>query len=653
MANITPRLLLVEDDEDDYILTCDYLEQFTTHQFAIDWVTNQDDALREMAKNCHDICLLDYQLGAENGLSVLKRGIEAGFTSPIIMLTGQADEKVDLAALDAGAVDYLIKSELSGIRFARSIRYALARREIEKERVDRLKAEAENRSKDRFLAHLSHELRTPLTSILGYTELLMNSEMGREARAELRIILNNSKHLLSLLNNMLDLSKIAADKLELNITEVSLDSLIADVYALMRVAAHDKGLTLTISSVSPLPLQIYTDETRLRQVLINLISNAIKFTEKGQITVRLWMEQNSACHLLYFDVTDTGIGIPEDKRLNIFKPFEQVADVVSRHQGGSGLGLAICTELTAKMGGAIELDSQFGVGSRFTVHIATGDVSQVRHEELSFDAKPINTHATEALCYSGKVLVVDDVNDIRILVGHLVSATGLTVEYARNGLEALDRIKASMLDQQPYDLVLIDIHMPVMDGTTAIKHIRAENFNGPVVAMTAATMKGVRQELMEQGFSKVLEKPINNDALIYVLKSAMEEEQVKDEGSRVAALTSDIHYLLVEDDPDAADITALLLQKLGVNVQIAHSGQQCLELFTQRTDWTKVLLDLHLPDTNGFVLAKKLRRHNPHLDIVILSGDQPEDAKLLEAGINTFLLKPINRQILTDLVNNG
>jgi two-component system sensor histidine kinase/response regulator len=653
MANITPRLLLVEDDEDDYILTCDYLEQFTTHQFAIDWVTNQDDALREMAKNCHDICLLDYQLGAENGLTILERGIEAGFTSPIIMLTGQADEKVDLAALDAGAVDYLIKSELSGTRFARSIRYALARREIEKERVDRLKAEAENRSKDRFLAHLSHELRTPLTSILGYTELLMNSELGREARAKLGIVLSNGKHLLSLLNNMLDLSKIAADKLELNITEVSLDSLMADVYALMRVAANDKGLILTISSESPLPLQIYTDETRLRQVLINLISNAIKFTEKGKITVRLWMAQNNVCHLLYFDVSDTGIGIPEDKRQSVFQPFEQVADVVSRHQGGSGLGLAICTELIAKMGGAIELDSTFGTGSCFTVHIATGDVSQVRHEELSFDAKLFSPHGAEAFCYSGKVLVVDDVNDIRLLVGHLVSATGLTVEYAKNGLEALERVKASMLDQQPYDLVLIDIHMPVMDGTTAIKHIRAEHFNGPVVAMTAATMKGVRQELMEQGFSKVLEKPINNDALISVLKSCMEEGQVKEEGYCTPTSTSDCHYLLVEDDPDAADITALLLRKLGVNVQIAYSGQQCLELFSQRTDWTKVLLDLHLPDANGFVLAKKLRQQNPSLDIVILSGDQPEDVKLQEAGINTFLLKPINRQILADLVNSG
>ena len=276
MSNSISRLLLVEDDEDDYILARDYIEQLSTLEFEIDWVTNQHDALAKMAENRHDICLLDYQLGAENGLTVLKRAIAAGFTSPIIMLTGQADEEVDMAALDAGAVDYIIKSELSSSRFARAIRYALARREIEKERVDRLKAEAENRSKDRFLAHLSHELRTPLTSILGYTELLMDSKMGQSAQSELSIVLSNSKHLLSLLNNMLDLSKIAADKLELNLSEVNLDALIADVYALMSIPATDKGLTLTVISDTPLPLKIQTDATRFRQVLINLISNAIK-----------------------------------------------------------------------------------------------------------------------------------------------------------------------------------------------------------------------------------------------------------------------------------------------------------------------------------------------------------------------------------------
>ena len=599
------------------------------------------------------------------------------------MLTGQADEEVDMAALDAGAVDYIIKSELSSSRFARAIRYALARREIEKERVDRLKAEAENRSKDRFLAHLSHELRTPLTSILGYTELLMDSKMGQSAQSELSIVLNNSKHLLSLLNNMLDLSKIAADKLELNLSEVNLDALIADVYALMSIPATDKGLTLTVISDTPLPLKIQTDATRFRQVLINLISNAIKFTEQGSVTVRLWCKEREECEFLYFSVTDTGIGIPQNQLDSVFKPFEQVADVVSRRQGGSGLGLAICNELVAKMGGEVSLQSTFGEGSSFTAYIHTGDTKQSPHEVLSFDAKPIIAKECNTLNYQGKVLVVDDVNDIRMLVGHMVQNSGLQVEYGRNGLEALDKVTDAHNDGQPYDLVLIDIHMPVMNGSEAIKQIRSSGIQSPVVAMTAATMKGVRDQLISQGFTNVLEKPINLDALMKVLDShltpvskvtqcpdessaAMEPSAMKEPSAEMepSAVTKQnnvsqhsesqnkLHYLLVEDDVDAADITALLLENLGVDVHVAHSGQECLDVFKQRNDWSKVLMDLNLPDANGLNLAKEIHKSSPQVEMVILSGEEPDAQSMTDADISKFILKPINKQVLSDLVKD-
>jgi len=205
MLDKVTRLLLVEDDEDDYILTCDYLDQLDSHTFDIEWISSPEQAISILSKNDHDICLLDYRLGASNGLSVLKKAIANGFSGPIIMLTGQSNDELDSAALDAGAVDYLIKTEMSSSRFARAIRYALARKDVEGERVERLKAEAENRSKDRFLAHLSHELRTPLSSILGYTELLLQSDFSKQAENELGVIYRNGKHLLSLLNDVLDL----------------------------------------------------------------------------------------------------------------------------------------------------------------------------------------------------------------------------------------------------------------------------------------------------------------------------------------------------------------------------------------------------------------------------------------------------------------
>ena len=215
------RVLLVEDDEDDFILTSEYLHQLASHSFEIDWVTNPTKALEQLNLGKHDICLLDYQLGAYNGLTVLERASENGCSIPIIMLTGQSDEALDQSALAAGAVDYLVKSEMTTARFARAIRYALARQEIENERLERINAETQNQSKDRFLAHLSHELRTPLTSILGYTEILLNSNKAPNAEPELNIILNNGQHLLGLLNNVLDLSKIAVGKLCLLYTSPS------------------------------------------------------------------------------------------------------------------------------------------------------------------------------------------------------------------------------------------------------------------------------------------------------------------------------------------------------------------------------------------------------------------------------------------------
>ena len=354
------KLLLVEDDEDDYILTRDYLEQLSSHVFDIEWITSPEQAVEVLSKNQHDICLLDYRLGASDGLSVLKQALKNGFCGPIIMLTGQSNDALDSAALDAGAVDYLVKSEMSGSRFARSIRYALARRDVEDERVERLKAEAENRSKDRFLAHLSHELRTPLSSILGYTELLMLSDFNKQAENELGVIYRNGKHLLSLLNDVLDLSKIAVDKLELSLSEVNLDSLMADVFTLMRVSALDKGLSLKFESLEPLPLVVRIDATRLRQILINLINNAIKFTEQGEIVVNAWTDMVAEREMLFFSIKDSGLGIAPEKQALIFKPFEQIADVESRSVGGAGLGLAICSELLSRMQGDISLDSHVG-----------------------------------------------------------------------------------------------------------------------------------------------------------------------------------------------------------------------------------------------------------------------------------------------------
>lgn len=647
------KLLLVEDDEDDYILTRDYLEQLSSHVFDIEWISSPEQAIHVLSKNEHDICLLDYRLGASDGLSVLKKAIKNGFCGPIIMLTGQSNDALDSAALDAGAVDYLVKSEMSGSRFARSIRYALARRDVEDERVERLKAEAENRSKDRFLAHLSHELRTPLSSILGYTELLMLSDFNKQAENELGVIYRNGKHLLSLLNDVLDLSKIAVDKLELNLSDVNLDSLMADVFTLMRVSALDKGLSLRFESLAPLPLVVNADDTRLRQILINLINNAIKFTEQGEIVVNAWTEMVVEREMLFFSIKDSGVGIAPEKQALIFKPFEQIADVESRSVGGAGLGLAICSELLSRMQGTISLDSHEGEGSTFTISLYPGNIKKVKRNLLKLDLTPNMQQKTTPCQVTGHVLVVDDLRDLRVLVGHLISSVGADVDYADNGKQALDKVKKQLTERHAtYDIIFLDIHMPVMGGKEAAIELRKLGFKGAIIALTAATMKGIRNELTALGFDDMIAKPVDSNLLYQCLESRLGQK-----AQRISSIPSTAkpnakikRFLLVEDDADAAQITQLLLESLDVETTIVTNVEACCTMLKQDSDYDKVLLDMQLPDGSGLELAGFIKEHYPSIKRVIISGMEPDAVHIRQLEIDQVLLKPINLALLNELV---
>ena len=639
------RVLLVEDDEDDFILTSEYLHQLASHSFEIDWVTNPTKALEQLNLGKHDICLLDYQLGAYNGLTVLERASENGCSIPIIMLTGQSDEALDQSALAAGAVDYLVKSEMTTARFARAIRYALARQEIENERLERINAETQNQSKDRFLAHLSHELRTPLTSILGYTEILLNSNKAPNAEPELNIILNNGQHLLGLLNNVLDLSKIAVGKLEYNFSTINVDSFIADIFCLMQVHAADKGLTLKMHAKNALPLQIYSDPVRLRQVLINLIHNGIKFTETGQVTLTIWTEFINEQELMKFSVADTGQGIPEHMLGNIFKPFEQVEDFISRKEQGAGLGLSICTELVQHMGGSITVNSVVNQGSEFVFSVDPGDIADQERVLLAFEQEHTSHEIIALTPLQGHVLVVDDMDDIRQLIGQLCQSFGLKVSYASNGLQAIEQCKSAKENNHCFDLILMDIHMPTLDGKRAIKEIRALNFDNAIIAVTAATMKGVKQELLALGFNHIVAKPIDKNELYQGLANYLNIE------NQSSALQNSVQrFLVVEDDEDAADVTVLLLESLGIEAVKAHTAEICQDLLIKENNWTTILLDLHLPDASGLDLAHSIKQSHPNIRLILVSGATVPEPSLKQAGINKAILKPINLEILKGLI---
>lgn len=689
------KILLVEDDEDDYFLTSDYLAQCESPTFELTWVTNSQDAVEALKTETFDLCLLDYLLGAENAIDVLGVLKSNQFSLPVVILTGQSDVTVDEMVMRAGAADYLQKSEIESPRFMRTIRYAMVRRDIENERIERNKVEQKNKAKDKFLAHLGHELRTPLTSILGYTELLIDDARNSSFQQELSIIHSNGKHLLSLLNDLLDMSRIMAEKLELNIKDVNLSAFLTDIHSLMRLNAKDKGLSLHVISKTKIPEFIQTDPTRLRQVLLNLISNAVKLTDKGSITLTITLDEDSAANketsLLRFSVDDTGIGMQPDKLINIFQPFEQIEDVMRANHGGAGLGLAICKELVTKLGGDIDVASRLGEGSTFTFDIDPGDISTQPKVELELgQIQPVESSSID-LNVTGKVLIVDDLREIRRLTGHIVSQSNADISYAENGVKALEAVLQADEHNQPFDLVLMDIHMPVMNGIEALHAIRRHGKNIPVIAVTAASRKGLRESLIREGFNDVIGKPIDRFALANLLSQYLlpgdhitftnVEAQVADmpmqkpyapekeatiskaiEASSIADATStntseqsdeeqlnNKRILVIEDDEDAAELLQLFLSHLGHDVTTEYCGADALDTACNG-EFDHVLMDLTLPDYNGYDLASELKEKLPNALLTIVSGHEADEEAMESIGIDSALLKPVSKDDLASVV---
>ncbi|MEZ4648377.1 MAG: response regulator [Candidatus Eisenbacteria bacterium] len=660
------RLLLVEDDEDDYIITRDLLDEIAPGQYALDWVQSAAEARKALAQDAHHVCLLDYRLGAEDGLVLLEEAGSLGFSAPIIMLTGQDDREIDHRALRAGAADYLVKSQLTSSTLARAVRYAVARHETERERAERHRAEAENRSKSEFLAHLSHELRTPLTAILGYTDLMLSSDPSSEARARLEIVKRNGSHLLGLLNDVLDLSKIEAGRLEIESQDVDLQQLMADVHSLLVASAVDKNLRLEIRQEGNLPTDIRTDPLRFRQILINLVSNAIKFTDVGGVEVELSLTNAGGAQegrLLRASVRDTGVGISPRDLKKLFAPFTQLRAGDAPMRGGTGLGLAISKRLAQRLGGDISVVSDPGQGSTFTVTIDPGDLTGVPFGVLAPQSVVDPGHATRRPTVTGRVLVADDLPDIRELVGYMVRRAGADVDFASDGADAIEKIQAAASDR-PYDLVLMDVQMPKLSGLEATACLRELGFRMPILALTAATMSGERERCLEAGYDEHLSKPIDERLLLRLirrhLKRRVEEGpagKLDADGSSGRSTAPDsgarpLLVLLVEDDPDARNATAEILRLFGCEVLTAGSGAEARSSASQaarRPDLA--LLDLTLPDTDGYELVQSLRRDGlTGTKFISLSGREEDTRRAAAAGLERHLEKPIGLAALKELV---
>jgi signal transduction histidine kinase/ActR/RegA family two-component response regulator len=380
-------------------------------------------------------------------------------------------------------------------------------------------AEDANRAKSEFLANMSHEIRTPMTAILGFSDVLLGRLDDEENLSAATTIKRNGDYLLELINDILDLSKIEAGKLEVERITCSPGNVVGDVASLMRVRAEAKGLTLQVEYDGAIPETILCDPTRLRQILINLVGNAIKFTETGSVRLLTRLVQSaSQPPRLQFDVIDTGIGLTAAQAAKLFQPFTQADSSTTRKFGGTGLGLTISKRLSEVLGGDITISSKPGQGSTFSVTVETGSLEGVAMLENFTEAvaegrKKAKTSAFYSVKFDCRILLAEDGPDNQRLISFVLKKAGADVTLAENGRIASDKALAARDSGVPFDVILMDMQMPVMDGYTATRRLRDADYTGPIIALTANAMAGDEEKCRQAGCDGYATKPINRAQL--------------------------------------------------------------------------------------------------------------------------------------------
>ena len=478
-----------------------------------------------------------------------------------------------------------------------------------------------NKSKDDFLASISHELRTPLTAIIGNAELVLD-EIGDELdyahRTMLQTILKAGKGQLTLVNDVLDISKIQAGRFKIENDNFDLEVLLQGVESLFRAKAIEQNVTFEVVLKDPQEYLLLGDTQRIHQILVNLLSNALKFTEEGRVGLTVTVRDQQLC----FEVKDSGIGINEKALDRLFTPFEQADSSISRRFGGTGLGLSISKSLATMMDGALQVESEEGVGSTFTLYLPL----TVTNERVEKESEESATPGSSALFFKGKVLVAEDTPELQGLLRHMLERVGVTVAIANNGEEA---VEIALREQM--DLVLMDMQMPVMDGIEATRMLRSAFYSAPIFALTANVMDDHKHQFKEAGTDGFLAKPVNKKALLAVLSRYLESvdgaELALDEGR--AAVSSEAELIFRKELMRNANKLrdALYIDNLSAIQQIAHKlkGTGSSFGYDELSSIGKQVCDAH--HQGRYDAVRSLSNTMLMLALKISSEDQAEDGQ--------------------------
>lgn len=518
---------------------------------------------------------------------------------------------------------------------------------IEQLNIAKEDAEKANRAKTDFLSSMSHEIRTPLNAIVGFSECLLQADDLSEAKENAEDIVVASKTLLEIVNSILDISKIEAGKIEIHNSSYKPNELFSEIEKLIRARLGDKELEFRVSIAPDIPEVLYGDHSNIKKVIINLLTNALKYTDQGYFTFEVkCINKNKICRLM-IDVKDTGRGIKKEDLDKLFTKFQRLDEDRNTTIEGTGLGLAITKQLVELMGGKIIVQSQYGEGSKFSVILD----QQISNEKINSE----NVIVVDNLDLSGKKILVVDDNKLNIKVASkILSKYNLNIDSAESGMECLEKIK----NGSSYDIIFMDDMMPRMNGgETLLRLKQIEGFKTPVIALTANAINGMKEKYLNQGFNDYLSKPIEKDELHQVLckylRDSKEEKNEIEKEEIVYKDYSNKKVLIVDDNKMNIKVASHIMKPYNFEIDEALSGEECLNIIKNK-EYDLIFMDYMMPDMDGIETLKNLKKIEEFkTPVIALTADAVVGAreKFLKAGFDEYVSKPIIKESLNKAID--